>query len=161
MKNSIWTEERDQNRRERSKLRFPILFGLLFGPSTRPASWQGIRWMLPNQAKLALSPKQLIFIRCGKQFLKSETKKFLLKTGLPSVVDLFMCLWWVKASPQVCSFICLWNILLFHACSCDPCTYSYLLCRQWLPGYLQFLHQKALTTDQWRIISLHFRGLSF
>lgn len=148
-------EKQHLDRRERSKLRFPILFGLLFGRSTRPAGWQGIRWMLPNQAKLALSPKQLIVKRCGKQFLKSEMK-FLLKTGLPSVVDLFMCLWLVKASPQVCSFIWLWNILLFHACSCDPCTYSYLLCRQWLPGYLQFLHQKALMTDQWRIISLLF-----
>lgn len=31
------------DRRERSKPRFPILFGLLFGRSACPASWQGIR----------------------------------------------------------------------------------------------------------------------
>lgn len=154
MKNSIWTEERDQN------------WGFLFCLASCLAHQLVL---LAGRASDGCFPTRqnslcLLnnwYLRCGKQFLKSETKKFLLKTGLPSVVDLFMCLWWVKASPQVCSFICLWNILLFHACSCDPCTYSYLLCRQWLPGYLQFLHQKALTTDQWRIISLHFRGLSF
>lgn len=38
------------------------------------------------------------------------------------------------------------NILVFHAFSCDIFTYSCLcyMYRQWLPGHLQFLHQKPL-----------------
>jgi len=84
-------EKQQLDRRERSKPRFRILFGLLFGRPAHPASWQGIRSirrMLPNQAELALSPKQLVVMRCGKQFLKSERNKFLCRTGLPSVLAL-------------------------------------------------------------------------
>lgn len=74
------------------------MFGLLFGQSACPDSWQGIRGMLHNQAKLTLSLKQLIVLRFGIQLKnlvpKSERSKFLFKTvvDLPSVVDLFTCL---------------------------------------------------------------------
>lgn len=67
-------------KRERSSPRFPIFFGFLFGWSCWLA---GIRWMLPNQAKLILPPKQLIVMRCGRQFLRNERSKFLFKMGLP------------------------------------------------------------------------------
>lgn len=139
MKNSSWIEERDQNR------------GFLFCLADQLA----LRASRASRGCVPISKTRSVSSTTDSyEMWETVSEKWEEQVSFPSVVDLFICLWWVKASPPdvqlhmplkiYCSFMPVLVIFLFYLFIYYLFSCLHHMYRQWLPGYLQILCQKAL-----------------